>query len=175
VGGGLAGEVASAMDPQPGAFAGAAAGDGDVDDHRGAGAQLPQRRRRGMAEDPVRTGREHRGHPSPARGQDGVAERIHTVMDAAEPSCRDAVGDRGVAEAELAQLTTRDYAVLACRERRDRHVHAGWCGFFRHSSHLPHHREACRKNRYSGRAERTNSAPDRRQNTPARSLTPRCS
>jgi hypothetical protein len=48
-----------------------------------------------------------------------VTDRVHAPMQAMEPSDRDTMCDRPIAEADLVQLTPRDHAVLPARDRRD--------------------------------------------------------
>jgi hypothetical protein len=82
-----------------------------------------------MGQHRPRPGGEHRGHPAPGAREDGVADRVHPVMQSMQPAGADAVRDRVVVEPKAVELPAGDDAVLAVGERRDRAIHAGPGGY----------------------------------------------
>jgi hypothetical protein len=119
-----------AVDPQALALAPAAgARHRDVDDHRRAGAQAPQRAGGRVAEHGFGPGGEHGRHPAATARQDRVPHRVHAAMQSVEPTHTDPIRDCVVVDAEHVQLPARDDAVLAGRERRDLTIRRGWAAF----------------------------------------------
>ena len=77
--------------------------------------------------------------PPPAGAEDAVADGIHAVMQAMKPPARDASSDRAVGQPERAELPSRDHAVLAVGERRDRPIRMGCGEIWPHSDHFSPH------------------------------------
>src|SRR4051794_8645767 len=91
-------------------------------------------------------------------------------MHPVEPPARNAIADRAVGEAEIAELTARHDAMLSRRKRRDLPIDGGWASFCRNSrqklAHTPrccgtrrHRRERWQRKRHAWGAQRTNSPP----------------
>jgi hypothetical protein len=79
----LVAQLHRAVDPQTTPL-GAATGraNAHVDPRGGAGAYLPQRRGRRMAQHRAGPGGEHRGHATSVGGEDGVTDGVDALMNA---------------------------------------------------------------------------------------------
>jgi hypothetical protein len=65
---------------------------------------------------------EDRGQPRALARNDRVPHREDTAMERVEPAEREATVDRVLTDSERRDLSARDDAVLARRQRRDRRV-----------------------------------------------------
>ena len=76
------------------------------------------------------------GHPTGARGEDGVADRADAAMDAVQAAGGDSRADRALGEPERAELRARHEPVLACGDARDSRVDVARDEFCRHRRHF---------------------------------------
>jgi hypothetical protein len=73
----------------------------------------------GVAEDCFLAASQHRAHPPPLTGQDGVANQIDLREVTDEPTHTESVGDLLVAETERPELPMTNGPVLGARKRGD--------------------------------------------------------
>jgi hypothetical protein len=89
-------------------------------------ADLPQRRRRTVAEHSASAACKDGCHPDAVGRQRSVSHRIHPAMDAVEPTRKDAAADGRLGQPEGEKLFDRNDAVLAARKSGDQHIRARW-------------------------------------------------
>jgi hypothetical protein len=79
-----------------------------------------------VGEDGARADGDHRRQPSPVRGEDGVAHRIHAAVKGVKAAALPPHPDRTRPEADAGERPARHHPVLAAGERREGRVGRGW-------------------------------------------------
>jgi hypothetical protein len=97
----------------------APSGNRHVDGAAGDRPQVAQGGRGSVAQDCVRTARQHGRHPTPSRGQAPMPDRVDAPVETVKATALGAPPDGTRAEAERRQLPVRDNSVLPSRQLGD--------------------------------------------------------